>query len=304
MLNSEERRLPSSMANDIDDFGYLTGLFEREYASLHHLLAHRIGDSEVAADLLHNAIVSSQKHTSAPEPSSGEFAVYVVRIALNTLGSRYEAQSTKDLGVWDLNVVLEDIRKLLSTTDVPASVSEQVINSFPSSAHREIVRRAFRADVANASSFSDYGINEQAAARVVFRANRRLRIAMHQRQLRNSLLDAAVNSTLETKEPRAMRRQLQRSVVESDGAAFEVDAWLVKWLQQPIPAFNNRRPDELLRTRVQQQRLTHGFLRVFLRQERDRLHLQRLLLEGARSTTAVPTDAAYFDSLRRIARGE
>jgi hypothetical protein len=128
---------------------------------------------------------------------------------------------------------------------------------------------------------------------------------LDQHELRNSLLDAAVHAaTVENGDLRSTTERVDKIVMESGQAAFEVDAWLMRWLQQPIPALRNQRPDELLRTRAGRQRLTHGYLRKLIRAEQDRLELRGLLLEGARSALAQPADAAYFEGLRRMARGE
>src|ERR1700722_17612179 len=46
------------------------------------------------------------------------------------------------------------------------------------------------------------------------------------------------------------------------------------------------------------------YVRELIRKDQDRLRLRGLLLAGARSAQTKPVDDAYFDSLRRKAKGE
>lgn len=295
---------PPSMAEESDDLEYLVALFKQEYATLHGFLASKTREANLVGRVLQNAVVSVRSCTATPR--SSEFALYVVRIVLSSLGGRRGAERTEGPGVVDLDAVLADSRELLTFTDVSAPVLEQVTNSFPSSIHREIVRRAFRAGEVNATYVSSHiGMSKRAAARIVLRANRKLRVTLAQHELRNSLLDAAVQAATVANEAfRSRTEHIEKIVIESEHATFEVDAWLVQWLQQPNPALQNQRPDELLRTIAGRQRLTHEYLRKLIRTEQDRLQLRDLLLEGARAAPPQPADAAYFERLRRMARGQ
>lgn len=292
------------MADESDDLEYLVALFKQEYATLHGFLARKTSEPDLVGDVLQNAVLSVRSCTATPR--SSEFALYAVRIVLSSLSGRHGAERTENLGAVDLDAVLADGRKLFASTDVSVAVLEQVINSFPISIHREIVRRAFRTGDVNANYVSSHaGMSKRAAARVLLRVIRRLRVTLAQHELRNSLLNAAAHAaTVANEELRSRTEHVEKIVIESEHAAFEVNAWLVKWLQQPIPALQNQRPDELLRTRAGQQRLTHEYLRKLLRTEQDRLQLRGLLLEGARAAPIQPADAAYFERLRRMARGE
>lgn len=291
------------MADESDDLEYLVALFKQEYATLQGFLAHKTSEPGLVGRVLQNAVVGV--HYCTATPRSSEFALYVVRSVMSSLGGRHEAECTKDLDAVGLDAALADSRELCTSTDVSAAVLEQVTNSFPSSEHREIVRRAFRAGEVDANYVSSHaGMSKRAAARVLLRANRRLRVILAQHELRNSLLDAAVHAATVNEELRSRTEHVEKIVIESEHAAFEVDAWLVQWLQQPNPALRNQRPDELLRTRAGRQRLTHEYLRKLIRTEQDRLQLRGLLLEGARAAPTQPADAAYFERLRRMARGE
>lgn len=44
------------------------------------------------------------------------------------------------------------------------------------------------------------------------------------------------------------------------------------------------------------------YVRELIRKDHDRLHLRKLLLEGAGSKAAAPVDKAYFDRLRERVR--
>ena len=66
---------------------------------------------------------------------------------------------------------------------------------------------------------------------------------------------------------------------------------------------------EMLKAFVDEQVSQRGYgtsseyVRELIRKDQDRLHLRGLLLAGAASAPAAPADAAYFDALRRRARG-
>jgi DNA-directed RNA polymerase specialized sigma24 family protein len=122
------------MADESDDLEYLVALFKQEYATLHRFLARRTSEPKRVGDVLQNAVVSASSCTARPR--TREFALYVVRIVLNSLGSRYGAERTEDLGAGDLDAVLADNRKLFTSTVVSVAVLEQVTNSFPSSTSR------------------------------------------------------------------------------------------------------------------------------------------------------------------------
>jgi len=50
---------------------------------------------------------------------------------------------------------------------------------------------------------------------------------------------------------------------------------------------------------------THSeYVRELIRRDQDRQHLRGLLLAGAASPLMGPADDAYFDGLRKLARGE
>lgn len=273
------------MADESDDLEYLAALFKQEYATLHGFLASKTSEPGLVGRLLQNAVVSVRSRTVPPR--SREFALCVVRIVLISLGRRHRAERIEGLGAIDLDVVIADSRELFTSTDVSVAVLEQVTNSFPNSIHREIVRRAFRVGEVNANYVSSHAaMSKRAAARVLLRANRRLRVALAQQELRSGT------------------EHVKKNVIKSEQAAFEVDAWLVQWLQQLIPALQNQRPYELLRTRAGRQRLTREYLRKLIRAEQDRLQLRGLLLEGAQAAPTQPADAAYFERLHRMARGE
>ncbi|MDR3507758.1 MAG: type II toxin-antitoxin system ParD family antitoxin [Caulobacteraceae bacterium] len=66
---------------------------------------------------------------------------------------------------------------------------------------------------------------------------------------------------------------------------------------------------EALKSFVDEQVAHRGFgtsseyVRELIRKDQDRQHLRQLLLDGAGSESAAPVDSAYFDDLRRRARG-
>ncbi len=66
-------------------------------------------------------------------------------------------------------------------------------------------------------------------------------------------------------------------------------------------------PDSL-KTFVDEQVTQRGYgtsseyVRELIRKDADRFHLRGLLLEGAGSAPGAPTDAAYFNSLRKRAQ--
>lgn len=63
-----------------------------------------------------------------------------------------------------------------------------------------------------------------------------------------------------------------------------------------------------LKTFVEEQALQRGYgttseyVRELIRNDRDRLRLRSLLLEGAASALSEPADAAYFEALRARVR--
>lgn len=58
------------------------------------------------------------------------------------------------------------------------------------------------------------------------------------------------------------------------------------------------------RTRAEGYGSSSEYMRALIRRDRDREHFRQYLLEGVAAKPAGPMDAAYFDRLRKQAKGK
>lgn len=293
------------MTHDREDLEYLMHLLEDEYAIFRDFLTRRTGDPGLAGELLQQAIATALASEAGLALSSGKLAGCVLSIALRSLRHRDKAERARAArAMSDAQAVLADARELLSQGNVSDAMIEAVIDSFARPSHRDIVRSAFRRQAALANPFDESAL-DRAATRILFRAHRRLRIAMYQQEFRSALFDPALpDASLAAAGARALKRRARSIVAESGNASFDLEAWLVKWIKKTNPALGNQRPEDCLRTVAGQQRMSDEHLREGVRREQDRLQLRSLLLEEATGAPTKPVDEAYFEELLRQARGE
>jgi hypothetical protein len=287
---------------DLDD---RIRLLEPAYAIFRDFLVLRAGDAALASELLHEAIATTlSAHADSPLTLE-TFPIAMLKVALRALGDRDETTRVQaQRSAVDLTTVLTDGRELLRSTDEHQAMVEAVIDSFARASQRNLVHQALTTDAPGATLILDHAVSPRFAARLLLRANGRLRIAMHRRALREASLDPNSNmSTIEDIGRWTLRRHMQKIAIECLGN-FDVDAWFADWLLTPDAALDDLRPNQLLNTRAGRERLTDEYLRHVIHREQDRLQMQRLFVEPTHGEPTKVVDRAYAEALRRFSQRE
>ena len=165
--------------------------FIREhYAGLSALLQRRIGDPNVAAEILNEAVAKAIEHTRQGRVARPELlAGYVFRVALN-LYRNYRREFDNRA---DLRVASDDIQQLpASTTNgdgLEAGVVREVrdiVQSLPTVRDREIVKRFYLDEEDKNDICQSLGLSPLHFDKVIFRARQRLRSLLEQRGFRKT----------------------------------------------------------------------------------------------------------------------
>jgi len=165
--------------------------FIREhYAGLTALLQRRIGDPNVAAEMLNEAVAKAIEHTRQGRVAQPELlAGYVFRVALN-LYRNYRRQFDNRP---ELRVTTDDIQQLPSSAtsgdDLEARVVRQVrsiISLLPTARDREIVTRFYLDEEDKDDICQALGLSPLHFDKVIFRARQRLRALIEQQGFRKT----------------------------------------------------------------------------------------------------------------------
>jgi RNA polymerase sigma-70 factor (ECF subfamily) len=160
--------------------------FIREhYAGLAALLQRRIGDPNIAAELLNEAVAMAIEHTRQGRVAQPELlAGYVYRVALN-LYRNYRREFDNRA---DLRVATDQIQHLPSDAidaDAPEArvVREvrEIVLSLPTARDREIVKRFYLDEEDKDDICQSLGLSPLHFDKVLFRARQRLRSLLEQR---------------------------------------------------------------------------------------------------------------------------
>jgi RNA polymerase sigma-70 factor (ECF subfamily) len=156
--------------------------FYRDYAGLRSLIVRRVGDPEAAADIFHDAIVTTlQKLRNGKIDDPGLIGGYIYRVALNHLRNyrrkdKSELTDARDVGA------LADQANVPADTAVQrgqwAQVARDVLISLPTSRDREILIRFYLDEEDKDSICSSLGLSEGHFTRVIFRARNRFRLLL------------------------------------------------------------------------------------------------------------------------------
>jgi hypothetical protein len=284
-----------------EDHDDLLRSLEPEFAIIRDFLSLRTGDPTLAEGLLRNALATTLCARADAHLTPAQFSIEVLKAALRSLRGRDVAVRARARHARiDLPTVLADGRELPRSMTLAYAMVERVIDSFARASQRDIVREVWSEDVGRNDVPSETALPRRALASLLLRANRRLRLAMHQQQTANVASDGhAILSTIVNIARWPLRRRIEQIAIDSGHASTEVDAWFADWLQRRDVALNELRPDDCLRTRAGRERLTDEYLGHLIPRERDRLQLRRLLLEGASGELTARIDDAYFEELLR-----
>jgi len=156
--------------------------FYRDYAGLRSLIVRRVGDPEAAADIFHDAIVTTlQKLRNGKIDDPGLIGGYIYRVALNHLRNyrrkdKSELTDARDVGA------LADQANVPADTAVQrgqwAQVARDVLITLPTSRDREILIRFYLDEEDKGSICSSLGLSEAHFTRVIFRARNRFRLLL------------------------------------------------------------------------------------------------------------------------------
>lgn len=143
------------------------------------------------------------------------------------------------------------------------TILSRVIGSLPAQRDRDILSRFYLDEEEKETICNDLVLSSWHFDEIVFQARQRLREEFEQQgmQLRD-LVDVSRSEASSNEGAAAARDKIgqhaRQIVIESGNReAFDVDAWLEEWLQQPIPALDGKRPNELLKTVAGQQMVMH-----------------------------------------------
>jgi RNA polymerase sigma-70 factor, ECF subfamily len=156
--------------------------FYRDYAGLRSLIMRRAGDPEAAADILHDAIVTTLQKLRDGEIDKPEFiGGYIYRVALNHLRNYRRKDKSELLDAGDIDA-LADQAKIPADMEVQrsqwAQAARSVLTGLPTSRDREILIRFYLDEEDKDSICGSLGLSEAHFIRVIFRARNRFRLLL------------------------------------------------------------------------------------------------------------------------------
>jgi RNA polymerase sigma-70 factor, ECF subfamily len=248
-------------------------IIEVRYGSFVEVLKFLTRDNEDANEVLQAAILQviediSSKRIKVPR----SIAVYVYSASIHLLHERRRG----------LTFIRKSAAGEGTAKDVPPPVAEgesryfetetecglntilsTVVGSLPTQRDRDILSRFYVDEEEKESICNDLVLSSRHFDEIIFRARQRLSEEFEQQGMQFRDLLHVTKSLASTNEDAAaardkIRQHARQIVIESGNReAFDVDAWLEEWLQQPIPALDGKRPNELLKTVAGQQMVMH-----------------------------------------------
>jgi RNA polymerase sigma-70 factor, ECF subfamily len=165
--------------------------FIREhYPGLSALLRRRIGDANVAAEILNEAMAKAIEHSRKGRIAQPELlAGYVFRVALNLYRNHRREFDNRP----DLRAASNDIQQLASNAndgdELEAGVVRKIrdiVRSLPTARDREIVKRFYLDEEDKDDICQSLGLSHLQFDKVIFRARQRLRSLLEQRGFRKA----------------------------------------------------------------------------------------------------------------------
>jgi RNA polymerase sigma-70 factor (ECF subfamily) len=156
--------------------------FYRDYAGLRSLIIRRVGDPDAAADILHDAIVTTLQKLRNGEINDPELiGGYIYRVALNHLRNYRRKDKSELTDACDVGA-LADQANVPADTAVQrgqwAQVARDVLISLPTSRDREILIRFYLDEEDKDSICSSLGLSDAHFTRVIFRARNRFKLLL------------------------------------------------------------------------------------------------------------------------------
>ena len=162
----------------------------QHYAGLQALLQRRIGDANVAAEMLNEAVVTAIRHTREGRVAQPErLAGYVFRVAMNLYRNyRREFDNRSELRAG--SDAIEQLPNGGAGGDgLESKVVQQVraiVSSLPTARDREIVTRFYLDEEDKEDICESLGLSPLHFDKVIFRARQRLRSLIEQRGFRKA----------------------------------------------------------------------------------------------------------------------
>lgn len=158
----------------------LAATISADYAGLISLFARKLGDRELAEDLVNQAFVESldklaQKQIADP----GRFSGFVYGVAFNLLRNhRRRMDNRRDNRA--SSIVLDNLPSNASLFDQLldesiAAATRRLVTELPIARDREVVRRFYLEEQGKVEICKDLGLSALHFDKIVFRARRRLR---------------------------------------------------------------------------------------------------------------------------------
>lgn len=162
----------------------------QHYAGLHALLQSRIGDANVAADMLNEAVATAITHTQQGRIAQPErLAGYVFRVALNLYRNYAREFDNRP----ELRAGSQDLQAIPSSGAGGEALESHVVRevraivlSLPTARDREIVTRFYLDEEDKDDICRSLGISPLHFNRVIFRARQRLKVLLEERGFRKT----------------------------------------------------------------------------------------------------------------------
>src|SRR5438874_300428 len=167
-----------------DPVSHLAAVY-RDYPGLRALILRRVGDAEVAADILQDAAVTTLEKLRSGEIAHPEnLGGYLYRVALNHLRNhRRKDRTAVSSG--------DGLEELPDTEDDPewervgrpqwAAAARRMLDEMPAERDRDLLVRFYLNDEAKEEICRELRLSEQHFNRVIFRARNRFRELLEQR---------------------------------------------------------------------------------------------------------------------------